>query len=64
MLTEMKDDVKVLISITMYSEKMDEFLKTMRGVCEDANFMFQNGILKQEELLVIVISDGLDRLSK
>lgn len=42
---------------------MKDFLRTMRGVVADAEYMFSNEILTPEELLVIIVSDGLDRLN-
>ncbi len=56
--------LKVLISITMYAEEMGEFLRTMRGVVADLRFMFDKGMLLKDEALVVVISDGLDRLKR
>ena len=42
---------------------MKEFQRTMKGVIADTEHMFAKEILTPEELLVIVISDGLDRLN-
>lgn len=48
--------------MTLYSEDFSEFKYTMRGVLRDVQNLIYNKGFESEEIAVVVIADGLDKI--
>ena len=60
---EMKEKkVKLCVCITMYNENEKELKDTLTGVVQNYNVLHMDGELKQEDILVVLVCDGFERI--
>lgn len=55
---------KMAVCITMYNEDKAEFINTMKGVMQNYNAMYMDDNIKmrQEDLIVVLVSDGYEKI--